>query len=73
MQDFAWLLVTPFVNFCSLVFAQQANGLFRDAGLECERLKRSNDGVSSEKRSVPGLASREELFTIQRTLQYSQV
>ena len=57
VEDFARLLIAPFVSLCSLVIGEQPDRLFGNFGVVGEHLKRGDDAIASEKRGIPGHAS----------------
>ena len=73
MQDFAWLLVAPFVVAAALVLRQQKQRVGGDARVVGECLQRGDETIASEQTDEPGHPGSEEGLTAFARCEHAQI
>ena len=73
VQDFAWLLVAPFVVAAALVLSHQKQRVGGHARVVGERLQRGDETVASEQADEPGHPRSEECLTAFARCEHAQI
>src|SRR5438874_3856309 len=63
VQDLAWLLVAPIVDFLALIARQHTQGIGGQSRIQHQRLISGDDGVTSEDGGEPGDAGGDDVLT----------